>query len=197
MEHRRWPPLRRIHPAIDSLEAINRIWEAGEATLLPFLRIDAVFPQPTSNVRHRSRRTHAPCLYKDFIENAPVARLEAGQPSTLLDSLVLPLLPRVIGQLTRWIDVPYCWKRMKRKKRAATFAAWHFDDHWNAVCDFDSLIFIVDGYSIFRIFLAEDSVEELLVFFLFSTREGKNLLGSPLLVSSLTTRSKIIIIANA
>lgn len=144
MEHRRWPPLRRIHPAIDSLEAINRIWEAGEATLLPFLRIDAVFPQPTSNVRHRSRRTHAPCLYKDFIENAPVARLEAGQPSTLLDSLVLPLLPRVIGQLTRWIDVPYCWKRMKRKKRAATFAAWHFDDHWNAVCDFDSLIFIVD-----------------------------------------------------
>lgn len=83
MEHRRWPPLRRIHPAIDSLEAINRIWEAGEATLLPFLRIDAVFPQPTSNVRHRSRRTHAPCLYKDFIENAPVARLEAGQPSTV------------------------------------------------------------------------------------------------------------------
>lgn len=82
--HRRWPPLRRIHPG--SI-APRRLIESGkpERPLSSFPSNQTRFflaQPPLVLPRHRSRRTHAPCLYKDFIENAPVARLQSGQPST-------------------------------------------------------------------------------------------------------------------
>ena len=117
---------RRIHPG--SI-APRRLIESGkpERPLSSFfLRIDAVFPTERNlrsfylRRRSRSRRTHAPCLYKDFIENAPVARLQPDQPSTagytslsrILSDLYCIVLP--FSHLYCWsIAMVVEWRRVK------------------------------------------------------------------------------------
>lgn len=71
---------------------------------------------------------------------------------------------------------------MKRKKRAATFAARHFDDHWNGVCD-RSPDFYRGWMVFFEYFWQKNFGRGITRFFLFSTREKKitNEYGSSLL----------------
>lgn len=86
---------RRVRPG--SI-APRRLIESGKPcrplSSFPSNRLGFSSPNLRRAPRHRSSRAHAPCLYKDFIENASVARLQAQK--SLKDDR--NPLPRVIGE---------------------------------------------------------------------------------------------------